>query len=412
MFEPEEKAEKAGGDRPFFRVTVLVFLVVFLYVLRNELSPVLIGTALVALLLLMRRGAQFEVGVGVVSALLFLAWILSEMAGLLWPFVASFVLAYLLAPLVGILERRISRTFAIAILALLVLGGLFGIGILVVPMVINEVGELVGRLPAYGRALTAFYEGLLVRVESFGYPVPAVEIQQWILDQLPEVGSSIASRTTSALKGLTTGVAALLNLLMIPFVTYYVLKDFDRIKEVLAKSLPPRHARSTTELIARVDRVLGQYIRGQIIVCGFIAVITAMGLAILGIRYAVILGVMAGLLSLIPLIGVAISLVVASMITLLDADPLFGVGKVAVVFAAVQFIEGNFLSPRLLGSRVGLHPAWVMFALVFSAHFWGFLGMVIAIPTAAVVNILVRSLSGRYFSSRYYGPPPEENART
>ena len=125
----------AGGDRPFFRVAILLFLVVFLYALRNELSPVLVGTTLVVL----------------VSALLFLAWILSELAGLLWPFVASFALAYLLAPLVGILERRISRTLAIAILALLVLGGLFGIGILVVPMLISEVGELVGRLPGYGR---------------------------------------------------------------------------------------------------------------------------------------------------------------------------------------------------------------------------------------------------------------------
>ncbi|MDP6778324.1 MAG: AI-2E family transporter [Candidatus Latescibacteria bacterium] len=406
----EEAARESrpwGGDRPFFRVAILVFLAVFLYVLRNELSPVLVGATLVVLLLLTRRGVRFEAGIGVVSVLLFLAWVLSELAGLLWPFVASFVLAYLLEPLIGILERRISRTLAIAILALLVLGGLFGIGILIVPVLIAEVGELVARLPGYGRALMGVYDWLLARVEAYGYTVPAGEIQQWVMDQLPEIGSSIATKITSALKGLTSGVAALLNLLMIPFVTYYVLKDYDRIKAVLVKCMPPRHTESTSELVRRVDHVLGQYIRGQIVVCGFIAALTALGLAILGIRYAVILGAMAGLLSLIPFVGVAISLVVASLITLLDADPLFGVGKVVVVFAAVQLIEGNFLSPKLLGSRVGLHPAWVMFALVFSAHFWGFLGMVIAIPAAAVVNILLKSLSGRYFSSRYYGPSPE-----
>ena len=180
------------------------------------------------------------------------------------------------------------------------------------------------------------------------------------------------------------------------------LKDYERIKQTLRGFLPRRYAEPIVYVVSRVDAVLGQYVRGQLLVCAFIAVLTSTGLGVFGIRYAVLLGTMAGVLNLVPYVGLAISLGVASLVALLDVDPYYDLIKVVVVFVVVQFVEGNFLSPRVVGQRVGLHPAWVMFALVVFAHFWGFLGMVVAIPAAAVVNILVKILSGRYYSSRYY----------
>jgi predicted PurR-regulated permease PerM len=401
-----DTAGPAGADdRLFFRVVVLIFLGALLYVLllRDGLSPLLVGASIFGLLLLTQKGVRFEVGIGVISTLLIAEWFISEVAGLLWPFVVSFVLAYLLAPLVGVIGRRLSRTLAIGVIVLFVLGVLSGIGIVVIPRVIDEVRELAQRLPVYAADIERAYERLLANLRFYGYMIPAGEIQKWFVEQLPQVGQIFADQTTAALKGLTSGLAALLNLLIIPFVTFYVLKDYERIKQALQDILPRHHVDMMVGILKGVDIVLGQYVRGQILVCGFIAALTSLGLGLLGIRYAVLLGLMAGISNLVPYVGLAVSLGVASLVALLDADPFANLLKVIGVFVVVQGIEGNFLSPRVVGQRVGLHPAWVMFALVVSAHFWGFVGMVIAIPVAAVLNILIKILAGMYYSSRYYG---------
>jgi len=383
-------------------VAALGFFGVLLYVLRDGLSPLLAATALLCLLVLARRGVPFETGLAVVSVLLFGAWFVSELAGMLWPFALSFIFAYLVAPLVGILSRRISRTLAIFLIVLLVLGAMAGIGAVVIPRITAEVTELGDQLPKYGTEIRKAYDRLVAWVGRYGFSLSREEIQRWFVEQLPAFGEIAGTRLKSALLGLTSGLASLLNLLMIPFVTFYVLLDYERIKQALRSLLPRRYVEPMGELVGRVDEVLGQYVRGQLLVCAFIAALTSLGLAVSGIRYAVILGIMAGLSNLVPYVGLAVSLGITSLVVLLDAAPFYDLIKVVVVFVVVQSIEGNFLSPRVVGQRVGLHPAWVMFALVASAHFWGFVGMLVAIPLAAVVNIVVRIVAERYFSSRYY----------
>jgi len=235
-----------------------------------------------------------------------------------------------------------------------------------------------------------------------GYAISTGDIQEKVLGQLPEIGKLFATQATSLLKGLTSGIAALLNMTLIPFVTYYILKNFERIKGSLMSLLPRKHVESTADVLGRIDHVLGNYVRGQFLVCGFVAGLTALGLAFFDIRYSVLLGLFTGLSNLVPFVGIAVSLGITAMVVLLDADPFINLIKVIGVFVVVQNIEGNFLSPRVVGSKVGLDPAWVMFALVISAHFWGIVGMIVAIPGAAVLNMLVKILKQRYISSRYY----------
>ena len=399
--EEDEVAFLLEG-RPYFRVLVLLFTVALLYAMRSSLSPFLVGGALLALLVFVQRGVSFELGIGLVVILLLLVWFLDELTGLLWPFVTSFVLAYLIAPLVEVMERWISRTLAIGLVVVLLLGALASVGVVLVPLVIEEVGEFVAELPRYGRALEGYYKDLVAFIEAQGLAVTFGEIQDQVLGQLPELGKLFAKQATSLLQGLTSGIAALLNLALIPFVTFYVLKDFERIKSTLRALLPRRYADSTGDILGQMDEVLGQYVRGQFLVCGFIAILTTFGLAVSGIRYAVILGLIAGISNLVPYVGLAFSLGLTSLIVLLDAETLFNLVKVIAVFVVVQGIEGNFLSPKVVGERVGLHPAWVMFALVIAAHFWGFVGMVVAIPVAAIMNVLVKILTQRYYASRYY----------
>lgn len=391
-----------SGDRPFFRMAILLFLVGFLFVLHQDLSPFLIGLTLLAFLVMVRKGIRFEAGVGVVVVLLFGSWLMGDMAGLFWPFVTSFVLAYLVSPLVGLMERWMSRTIAIVLIVVVILGALSGIGIVVIPLVTQEILDFGRRIPVYAAMLKQFYDQIFNWLQSIGVNLPKGQIQQVLLERLPKLGELFAEQTTAALKGLGSGLATLLNFLMIPFVTFYMIKDYDRIVRTVARVLPRRHAASIGEFLARVDEILGQYLRGQMLVCTFIAVLTATGLMLFGIRYAVLLGLMAGLFNLIPYIGIAVALSVACLVALLDADPAGSLLKVIGVFVVVQSIEGNFLSPRVVGQRVGLHPVWVMFALVVGAHFWGFIGMLIAIPVAAVVNILCKVIAERYYNSLYY----------
>ena len=391
-----------SGDRPFFRMAILLFLVGFLYVLHQDLSPFLIGLTLLAILVMVRKGIRFEAGVGVVVVLLFGAWLMGDMAGLLWPFVTSFVLAYLLSPLVGLMERWMSRTIAIALIVVVILGALSGIGIVIIPLVTQEILDFSRRIPVYAAMLKQFYDQIFNGLQSIGVNLPRGQIQQLLLERLPKLGELFAEQTTAALKGLGSGLATLLEFLMIPFVTFYMIKDYDRIVRTVARVLPRRHAASIGEFLVRVDEILGQYLRGQMLVCSFIAVFTATGLMLFGIRYAVLLGLMAGLFNLIPYVGIAVASSVACLVALLDTDPAGSLLKVIGVFVVVQSIEGNFLSPRVVGQRVGLHPVWVMFALVMGAHFWGFVGMLIAIPVAAVVNILCKVVAERYYNSPYY----------
>ena len=394
--------DSTSGDRPFFRMAILLFLVGFLYVLHQDLSPFLIGLTLLAIIVMVRKGIRFEACVAVVVVLLFGAWLMGDMAGLFWPFVTSFVLAYLLAPLVGLMERWMSRTIAIALIVVVILGALSGIGIVVIPLVTQEILDFGRRVPVYAAMLKQFYDQIFNWLHSIGVNLPKGQIQQVLLERLPKLGELFAEQTTAALKGLSTGLATLLNFLMIPFVTFYMIKDYDRIVKTVARGLPRRHAASIGEFLERVDEILGQYLRGQMLVCSFIAVLTATGLMLFGIRYAVLLGLMAGLFNLIPYIGMAVAFSVACLVALLDADPAGNLFKVIGVFVVVQSIEGNFLSPRVVGQRVGLHPVWVMFALVVGAHFWGFIGLLIAIPGAAVLNILCKVIAERYYNSLYY----------
>ncbi len=397
----EQRERWRSEDGPFLRVMILVFLGVFLYVLKDGLSPLVLGATLLFLILLVQRGVRFELSVAAMVVLLFCVWFLSDVASLLWPFVISFVLAYLLAPLVGLVERWISRTLAILLIVILVVGALSGIGVVIIPKVIDELAEFGRQVPKYGAVITSYYERILTWVQSV-YDVSTGDVKKWFLEGLPEVGKIFADQVTSALHGLSSGLAALLNLLMIPFLTFYVLKDYERIKRSLRNFLPRRHVQATVSLLDQIDDVLGQYVRGQFLVSSFIAILTSTGLALSGIRYAVLLGMMAGLFNLIPYVGLAISLGVAALVAVLDQGPLLNLAKGILVFVVVQGIEGNFLSPRVVGQKVGLHPVWVMFALVAAAHFWGFVGMIVAIPAAAVVNIVFRIASERYYTSRYY----------
>jgi predicted PurR-regulated permease PerM len=202
---------------------------------------------------------------------------------------------------------------------------------------------------------------------------------------------------------------ALLNLLSLifvtPVVTFYLLRDWDRMVKRL-RTMVPRDQLPTVERLAReVDAALGGVIRGQGLVCLFLAIFYATGLWLTGLRYGVVIGLLTGLFSFIPYIGMALGLCVGLVVAIFQFQDWFMVVVVAAVFGAGQFIEGNFVTPRLVGSRIGVHPVWLIFAVLAGAALLGIVGALLAVPAAAVFGVFIRFALERYRASALYNGP-------
>jgi predicted PurR-regulated permease PerM len=189
-------------------------------------------------------------------------------------------------------------------------------------------------------------------------------------------------------------------------VTFYLLRDWDRMVARIYTLVPRDLLPTVQRLASEVDAVLAGVIRGQGMVCLFLAIFYATGLSLTGLRYGVIIGLLTGLFSFIPYIGMAIGLCVGLAVAAFQFQNWVMIAIVAAVFGAGQFIEGNFVTPRLVGSRIGIHPVWLIFAVLAGAALFGFVGALLAVPVAAVIGVLIRFALEQYRSSELYAGPP------
>ncbi|WP_303976450.1 AI-2E family transporter [Dongia mobilis] len=321
----------------------------------------------------------------------------------LLPFVAGMGVAYFLDPVCDRLEKwccsRILATtlVTIAFVLIVVLGFL-----LVVPLLIDQLSAFITSLPelverAHQRLLP-LYESLRLR-----FDLPAVDdLGPLLRNRLGTVFGFI----TQALQGVVSGGAALANLLSLlfitPVVTFYLLRDWDIITARLDHLLPRDHAETIREQGRAIDTTLAGFIRGQATVCLVLGVFYAVSLMIVGLPFGLIIGMIAGLLTFIPYVGCLSGLVISMAIALASFDTWHGPVAVAAVFVVGQVVEGNFLTPKLVGDRVGLHPVWIIFALLAGGALFGFVGLLLAVPVAAAIGVLVRFGIGRYLSSPLY----------
>ena len=210
--------------------------------------------------------------------------------------------------------------------------------------------------------------------------------------------------------GVVTSSVALANLLSLLFITpvvaFYLLRDWDRLKNQTNSLLPQRHAETIRQQLALVDRTLAGFVRGQATVCLVLAAYYGIGLTVIGVDFGLVVGIGIGLISFIPYLGSITGFVVSVGIALAQFDSWLPVGLVVGLFAFGQFLEGYVLTPRLVGDRVGLHPVWVIFALLAGGSLFGFVGLLLAVPAAAVIGVLTRFAVLRYRKSRYYQGDP------
>ncbi len=359
----------------------------------------------------MRVELQAGFWAGAFLLLVLLLWLFS---GVLLPFVAAVVLGYLLDPVVERLERfgmnRLGATLVIIACFALVL---ILLSILLVPVLWRQLSSFIEALPGYAVQLQGLISGEIQRLSR--------EYSGGLLDKLgvgKDAGAELATATNdlvaqaaqwagSFLRSILTRGAALINLISLlvvtPVVTFYMLLDWDRMVATIDGLVPMRHRETVRELAREIHTAMAGFLRGQSLVCLFLGLWYGIGLSLVGLNFGLLIGIMAGILSFIPYVGSLTALLLSATVAIVQDWPHWHLLALSLaVVLAGQFLEGNILSPKLVGESVGLHPVWLIFALLAFGSLFGFTGLITAVPLAAAAGVILRFAIARYRESELY----------
>lgn len=334
------------------------------------------------------------------AAFLLMLWLLSS---ILLPFVAGMAIAYFLDPVCDRLERHgLSRTGATCLVTAFCTLGLLLLLALVLPAAVSQLVDLAERLPDLFETARAAGERLLQRLDTQAANDLIAQAQQALSGS---VGNA-ASLLGEAAGRLLSGGAALVNLLSLVFLTpvvaFFMLRDWDRLIARLDSWLPRRQAPTVRRLAGEVDAMLAGYVRGVLSVCITLSVFYAVALTLAGLPSGLLVGIVAGMLSFVPFLGAAVGFLLSVGLALLTFDDWLRIGLVAGIFVVGQVLEGNFLTPKLVGDRIRLHPVVVIFAVLAGGALFGFLGVLLALPVAAVLGVGTRFALECYLDSAIY----------
>lgn len=340
----------------------------------------------------------------------FTALALWLLAPVLTPFVVAAILAYALTPLVNWLDDvgqgRIPRVVAVVLVELLFIVATLGVMLLIVPILAKELPLMREQVPVLLDGLNASLKPFLAQF-GLKFSLDVNSIKAFVLKYLSANFEDAFGSVISSLKlGGSVAFAIMGNAIMIPVVLFYLLMDWDRFMAQLLEFVPPRGRTAYDSFTHEADAVLGQYLRGQLLVMLVLSVFYSVGLALFGLDLALPIGVFTGLAIFVPYLGFGLGLILATLAGLLEFAVTTGPAKalvmVAVVYGLGQFIESLFLTPRLVGERIGLHPLAVIFALLAFGQLLGFVGVLIALPASAVLLVAMRRARESYLSSKLY----------
>jgi predicted PurR-regulated permease PerM len=344
-------------------------------------------------------------------ALLAMLWLLGP---ILMPFVVGAAFAYIGDPLVDWMERRrLSRTFSVAIVFIVLsLVGLLSL-LLLAPLLYHQAVALVKNIPdwlawvqntALPRLGLSLPEGVHLDPEG---------LKQIVAEHWSKAGNVLQAVWAHLSQSSVTLMTVIANLLLIPVVTFYLLRDWDRLVAWIATMIPPRNMPLATQLARETDEVLGGFLRGQLILMLAQAIYYTVGLWIAGLDMALLIGMLIGLISFVPYLGAIVGILAAAIAMLVQTQDPTSLLWIAGIFAIGQFLESNILAPWLVGDRIGLHPVAVIFAVMAGGQLFGFIGVLVALPVAAVIAVLLRHAKQAWLESPMFNaaapvePSPE-----
>ncbi len=356
----------------------------------------------------MRTERQVLFWMGIALLLVLMIGLLKE---ILLPFVAGMVIAYFLNPLAGTLQRMgLSRMWASLLILLAAMIAFAAILLFVVPLLATQAQQLALALPAELERLKSIVDTWAQEQLGPRYPAFQSALTQAI-DGLSQNWAGIAGWVASSLWDQSRAVVNFISLILVtPLVVFYMLLDWDPMLAKINGWLPRTHAPAIRQLASDVNDAVSAFIRGQGTVCMILGAFYAAGLTAAGLKYGLLIGIVTGILTFIPFVGWALGTITATTLAVIQFWPdVVPVAMVAGVFIAGQAFDAGFLSPNIVGSKIGLHPVWLIFALFVFSYLFGFVGVLVAVPVAAAIGVLVRFALKIYLASPYYNG---EDART
>ena len=346
-----------------------------------------------------QRQSLLWIAIGILLVALFVL-----LGPVLAPFVAAAMIGYVLNPGVDWLTaRRIPRTSAVMLIIIATFILIIALLLIVVPILRSEIPLLQQRLPSLLDKIDAILGpwlaqlGMKVQLDSAG-------VKQMLAEKLAAGSAELGPAFLSSLKvGGMAVMGWIATIVLVPVVLFYLLLEWHAMLARLALMVPRRWISQVTSMAVEADSLLAQYLRGQLLVMLVLATYYSVALAIAGFDVALPVGLLTGLLVFIPYIGFGIGLLLAVVAAILQFDGLQGLIAIAIIYGCGQVIEGFYLTPRLVGERIGLHPLAVIFALLAFGQLFGFVGILLALPASAILSVIVKRLREHYLQSPFYG---------
>ncbi len=335
---------------------------------------------------------------------------------ILMPFLVAAALSYLGDPLVDWLEsKKIPRTVAVIIVFAVIILLLIAALLILVPAISSQLTVFITRAPLVLEWFNTNAVPWLNEKFNLSMADPGVEIEAWLQEHWQDTSLIVKNLLAGIGQSSIALVAWIGNMVLIPVVTFYLLRDWDKLINYIGDLFPRKYYDMTCQLAKESDEVLGAFARGQLLVMLVLGIIYSVGLWFAGIEVALLVGMMAGIASIVPYLGFVVGILAASIAALIQYHTMGALIPVLVVFMIGQALEGMVLTPLLVGDKIGLHPVTVIFAIMAGGQLFGFVGILIALPLAAVLAVLLRHLHSRYRQSQYYDdsePSPEITIET
>lgn len=347
----------------------------------------------------------------IAALLVALSWLLYRLAPILMPFVIAGVLAYVGDPLVDKLETyryqnyQLNRTMAVMVVFSAIFLGLATLLIIVIPTIELQMGEFIDKLPA---SISWLNRSVIPVLQKYlGRSVRPVQTDQLIVlirSYWQTAGGSGSDQNliVSVSHSGAVIIGWVMNLLLIPVISFYLLRDWDELMIKIHNLFPRRYADTVSALANEADNVLAAFMRGQFYVMLAMSLIYTVGLWLVDLELALLIGMLAGLISFVPYMGVITGVILAAITALLQFQDAMHLVPILIVFGVGHSLEGMFLTPWLVGNKIGLHPVVVIFSVLAGGQLFGFLGVLLALPVASVMMVLIRHIHDLYTDSHFY----------
>ncbi len=316
------------------------------------------------------------------------------------PLILAFIAYYLLNPIVNLLEKvRIKRIWGILLIILAIGGLIVGVVLLTAPLIETQIKDLIVSFPKY---ITQLSTDLTFWIQNSFMGPYYEEGYNWVVTNFSDIPEIIGGYLVNAFQSVQNVASAVTNIVVtvvtFPIILFFLLKDGTRFKEFCLKLLPPGFRKDATQILHNMDTQVGSYIQGQIIVATCIGMMLYIGYLIIGMDYAITLAIVAAVTSVVPYLGPTIAITPALIIAIVDSP--FMLIKMIIVWVAVQFLEGNFVSPNIMGRTMKIHPLTIIIVLLVAGNLFGIVGVILGIPGYAILKVLVQYLFAK-FKERY-----------